>query len=187
MRAMRAFAPYIQNAVILIMGFFLCLTTSVESRASDGVETAGNVLQVVLPVTAVGLAIGYKDYQGVLQFGESAAVTLGVTYMLKYMVSERRPNGGDHSFPSGGSSISFSAAEFIRNRYGWAYGIPAYATASFVAYSRVEAQQHHAYDVIAGAGIGILSSYLFTKPYKGWNAQAETDGKYYGLKLSRAW
>lgn len=66
-------------------------------------------------------------------------------------------------------------------------GIPAYAAATFVAYSRVKSQKHHLYDVIAGGGIGFLSSYLFTTPYKGWNIKAESDGIYYGLKLSRIW
>jgi membrane-associated phospholipid phosphatase len=50
----------------------------------------------------------------------------------------------------------------------------------------VEAREHYAHDVIAGAAIGIASSYLFTRPYKGWHVQAEVGYKYYGLRLSRA-
>ncbi len=34
--------------------------------------------------------------------------------------------------------------------------VPAYAAASFVAYSRVESREHYPHDVVAGAGIGIL-------------------------------
>ena len=75
----------------------------------------------------------------------------------------------------------------MRKRYGWQYGIPAYAAALFVAYSRVEARQHHTHDVIAGAAIGIGSSYLFTRPYEGWNIQAAADRKYYGMRLSHTW
>jgi hypothetical protein len=41
--------------------------------------------------------------------------------------------------------------------------------------------------VIAGAAIGIVSSYIFTKPYKGWNVQLEGGEKYYVFRLSRAW
>jgi len=88
--------------------------------------------------------------------------------------------------PSGHTSISFSSAEFMRKRYGWEYGVPAYAAASFVAYSRVESRQHHPADVIAGAGIGIVSSYIFTKPYKGWKVEADVGEKYYGVRLSRS-
>jgi hypothetical protein len=42
-------------------------------------------------------------------------------------------------------------------------------------------------DVIAGAAIGIASSYIFTRPYKGWQAQVEAGDKCYGPKLRRAW
>jgi len=105
---------------------------------------------VILPATAAGLTAGFKDSKGTLQFGESAALTLVATYGLNYAIEEERPNGGSHSFPSAHTSISFASAEFMRKRYGWNYGIPAYAAALFVAYSRVEARQHHTHDVIAG-------------------------------------
>jgi membrane-associated phospholipid phosphatase len=156
-------------------------------EAGGAIESAGDALQLALPAAAGGLTLWYRDWPGTLQFGESAAVTLGVTYLLKYTVDETRPNGGSQSFPSAHTSISFSAAEFMRKRYGWEYGIPAYAAASFVAYSRVEANEHHPRDVIAGAGIGIISSYIFTRPYRGWQIQADADGKYFGVRLSRSW
>ena len=165
----------------------LCLTACVGARAGDNIQAAGDILQIVLPVTAAGLTLGYKDGTGAVQFGESAALTLGVTYSLKYAVNEKRPNGGSQSFPSAHSSISFSAAEFMRKRYGWEYGIPAYAAASFVADSRVEAGEHYPHDVIAGAAIGIASSYLFTRPYKKWHVQAEGDARYIGIRLCRSW
>jgi len=174
-------------ALRIIATLLFCLTARVDARAADNIETAGDILQYVLPATAGGLTLGYQDYQGTLQFGESAALTLGTTYALKYAVNERRPNGGSGSFPSAHASISFSAAEFMRKRYGWEYGIPAYAAASFVAYSRVEAREHYPHDVIAGAAIGIASSYLFTRPYKGWHIQAEGDASYIGIRLCRSW
>jgi len=166
--------------VLLFMGSF-------ASHATDSIETAGDILQFVLPASAAGLTLGYRDWSGALQFGESAGMTLGVTYSLKYAVNETRPNGGSQSFPSGHSSISFCAAEFMRKRYGWEYGIPAYAAVSFVAYSRVESGEHYAHDVIAGASIGIVSSYIFTRPYKGWRVELDAGEKHYGIRLSRAW
>ena len=155
---------------VLVLGVLLCAGVGfgVSVQGSDGIAQAGDILQFVLPGTAAGLTVGYWDSQGALQFGESAALTMGVTYGLKYAINETRPNGGSHSFPSGHSSISFCSAEFMRKRYGWEYGIPAYAAASFVAYSRVEANEHYPHDVLAGAAIGIVSSYIFTKPFKGW-------------------
>ncbi len=150
------------------LGIVVCLVTCAKANA-DTISSAGDALQLVLPATAGGLTLGFRDWQGTLQLAESSALTLGVTYGLKYSVHETRPNGGSQSFPSGHTSISFSAAEFMRKRYGWEYGVPAYAAASFVAYSRVEAGEHHPHDVVAGAAIGIMSSYLFTRPYKGWH------------------
>jgi membrane-associated phospholipid phosphatase len=172
------------SAVALMIGL---VAWSGPARANDSIQTAGDILQLVLPGTAAALTLGYRDGEGAVEFGASAGVTLGVTYGLKYAVDEERPNGGTHSFPSAHTSISFSAAEFMRKRYGWEYGVPAYAAASFVAYSRVEAREHYPHDVIAGAGIGILSSFILTKPYKGWHFQAEAERKFYGISISHAW
>jgi len=174
---------------LVLLGLHLALFAGFATiaEASDGVETAGDVLQYVLPAAAAGMTLAYRDREGALQFGASAATTLAVTYGLKYTVNETRPNGGHQSFPSGHTSISFASAEFMRKRYGWEYGVPAYALASFVAYSRVEARQHYPHDVIAGAGIGILSSYIFTRPYLGWTMQAEAKGKYYGVRFDHDW
>ena len=153
--------------------------------ASDKIQKTGDALQFILFGIAVGLTIYNKDGKGAFQLTESMALTLGVTYGLKYTVNEKRPNGGTHSFPSGHTSASFSAAEFMRERYGWEYGVPAYLLASFVGYSRVEAHQHYTKDVLAGAGIGILSSFIFTKPFKGWQVSMEGDTKNIGFQFTK--
>lgn len=183
----RNIRPHTRHFPSLLVGLILCFTIGVDARASDVVEIVGDVLQYVLPATAAGMTIVCKDGNGALQFGGSAALTLGVTYGLKYTVDETRPNGGSQSFPSAHASISFSSAEFIRKRYGWEYGVPAYVTATFVAYSRVESREHYMHDAIAGALIGIVSSYIFTTPFKGWQIQPDTDGKYWGVRLLRNW
>ena len=145
--------------------------------AADGVETAGNVLQVALPAAAATLVAGHRDGKGAFELAEALAVTWSVTYTLKYGIDAERPNGDGHSFPSGHTSTSFAAAEFVRRRYGWELGAPAYGLASFVAYSRVESNQHYLRDVAAGAGLGVLSSYLFARPYKGWQAGVQGDSR----------
>jgi membrane-associated phospholipid phosphatase len=170
-----------------ITPFLLCCDPGLYAHAGDGIQTAGDILQFVIPATAGGLTLGYGDYTGTLQLGKSIVLTEGVTYGLKYTVNETRPNGGSQSFPSGHTSISFCGAEFIRKRYGWELGIPAYAAASFVGYSRVEANAHWPHDVIAGASIGIVSSFIFTKPYKGWEVKTEAGPGLHGIFLSRNW
>jgi membrane-associated phospholipid phosphatase len=172
---------------ILLFVILCCFLASVTVQAGDSIETAGDVLMIALPVAAAGLTLGFRDGQGAFQLGESAALSLGVTYGLKFTIDEKRPNGGNQSFPSAHASISFMSAEFMRKRYGWEYGIPAYVVATFVAYSRVNAKEHYTHDVIAGAAIGIGSSYLFARPYKGWHIQPDVDHAYYGIRLSHNW
>ena len=177
----------IPRTIILLFVILYFIAAGVDVRADDSIETAGNVLTFALPAAAAGLTLGLWDSQGALEFGESAALTLGVSFGLKSTIDETRPNGDNYSFPSNHTSISFASAEFIRKRYGWEYGIPAYVAATFVAYSRVESKQHYAHDVIAAAVIGIGSSYLFTQPYKGWQIGLDIDHEYYGIILSRRW
>lgn len=163
------------------------------ASAGDAIETSGDILQFALPTLALGATVFHRseedgrrwDRRGTLEFAESFALTAGVTYALKYTVDETRPNGGQNSFPSGHTSAAFSSAEFLRERYGWEWGVPAYAAASWVAYSRVESDNHYPKDVIAGAGIGILSSYIFTHPYHGWHVEVSGDTRSFGLSLSR--
>lgn len=173
------------NVWLFIMLFVL--STGVDVQAGGSVESAGDALRFILPASAAVLTIVFKDGQGAWQLGESAVLALGVTFGLQYTINEKRPNGESRSFPSGHASISFASAEFVRNRYGWKYGLPAYVFASFVGYSRVEANQHYTHDVVAGAAIGILSSALFTRPFEGWHIQAEGDHNYYGVRLNRTW
>ena len=172
---------------ILLFVMLSCTAIGVDVQAADGIEIAGDILVVALPATAAGLTLGFRDGQGALELGKSAALMLGVTYGLKFTIDEKRPNGDDQSFPSGHASISFASAEFLRNRYGWEYGIPAYVAATFVAFSRAESKRHYTHDVIAGAAIGIGSSYLFTMPCKGWHIQPDVGHSYYGIILSRSW
>ena len=170
--------------MVMLLCSLLCSNAAV---ASDAVERAGDILQFVLPVSGAGVALGRDDREGLTQLAESSALTLALTFGMKYTIPATRPDGGDHSFPSGHTSIAFSSAEFIRERYGWNYGIPAYAVASYVGYSRVESKRHYTRDVVAGALIGIGSSLLFTEPYKDWHILPEIASSFYGVTFSRVW
>ncbi len=75
---------------------------------------------------------------------------------------------------------------FMNKRYGWEYGLPAYALATFVSYSRVAVGQHYTSDVLGGAAVGIVSSYLITRPYKGWTVQPEVGYSYFGIRLNHS-
>lgn len=143
----------------------LLLAASPVKANDDHIEEAGDILQYAIPATAYGLTFHFHDRKGRHQLYKSLLTNLAITGVIKTSMHKLRPNGGDHSFPSGHTSAAFSGASFIQHRYGWKYGIPAYIGASFVGFSRVESFNHFPSDVMAGAAIGIISSCLFTKPY----------------------
>ena len=155
--------------------------------AGDGVKTAGDVLQVALPSAAAVTTIVLRDGDGAKQLALSLGVTWVVTTALKYSINETRPNGGDLSFPSGHTSSSFATAELMRRRYGLKWGVPFYALAAFVGYSRVESRNHYTHDVVAGAAIGIASSFIFTRPRQHWTAAVTGDTHGGQLSLTRVW
>ena len=139
-----------------------------QSYTKSDTEKAGDVLKNLIPLTAFSAAVFYeKGSEGPIQFAKSFVTAKLLTKSLKTITDKERPNGSCcDSFPSGHATSAFMGASFIQKRYGWKYSIPAYAGASYVAYSRVEADKHYWEDVVAGAAVGILSSYYFTDPYK---------------------
>lgn len=145
---------------VLLLTLSGCIVS--EVNAGDFIENTGTVLSVALPLVAGAMSLSKDDVPGRNQLAEVLTFTVGTTYGLKYAIDAKRPNGGDHSFPSAHTSVSVAASDFIGRRYGWNYGVPAYLAAGFVGYSRVDAKAHHRYDVLAGAAIGILGNLLFT-------------------------
>src|SRR5882672_8659912 len=123
------------RARAFLLGLFGLVVASAAYAEGD-IERAGNILEIALPGTAFAATLGYHDGIGTRQFLESAAVTTIVTEGLKYSIDEKRPDGGSQSFPSGHASIAAQSAEFLRERYGWKWGAPAYAAAAYVSYSR---------------------------------------------------
>lgn len=125
-------------------------------------EASGDMVQYLLPLTALGMSFNQNDPEGRVQFLKSFGTTFGITYTVKIGVNRTRPNGADYSFPSGHTSASFSSAGYIQQRYGWKKGGAAYAAATFVGWTRIKANKHYVSDVVAGAALGTLSSYVFT-------------------------
>lgn len=91
---------------------------------------------------------------------------------IKYTVKAKRPDSNArNSFPSGHSATAFMGAELIRQEYGAPYAIGAYTVATAVAILRIYNDRHWLNDVIAGAGIGILSArigYWMLPLYRKW-------------------
>ena len=78
---------------------------------------------------------------------------------LKYTVKEKRPDSkARNSWPSGHTATAFTGAELTRLEYGWKVGSIAYGVAIATGVLRVYNNRHWCNDVLAGAGIGILSA-----------------------------
>jgi len=151
-----------------LMLIIFLITANFKSHAQiNNVEKTGDVLQIALPVAAFSSTFIYQaNDHGYIQCVKTISSTFIVTHSLKRIINKERPNGGDFGFPSGHTSAAFSGAAFIERRYGLKIGIPAYVLASYVGWSRIETNYHDYWDVIAGASLGIISGYIFTKPIK---------------------
>lgn len=158
-----------------LLTVIICLASLASVAQTDGfhlspgrkaVRTSTDVLLIAMPVATLTGAIVAKDWTGIKQGAFSAVTALGVTYALKYTIDKRRPDGSDiHSFPSGHTAALFTDAAFVQRRYGWKFGIPAYALAAYVGWGRTFAKKHDWWDVLAGAAIGAGSAYIYTRPY----------------------
>lgn len=141
-------------------------STAAPAGAGDVVARAGDVGEVALPAAALLAVVLHQDGEGAKDFAQAYLSTLAVVYSLKLSVDRRRPDGGRHSFPSGHTASAAAGAAFLQHRYGWRYGLPGYAAASFVGYSRLHARRHFASDVLVGGALGIGASALFTRRHR---------------------
>lgn len=93
----------------------------------------------------------------------SSALVMGITVTtLKNTTKVMRPDGSARtSFPSGHTAMAFMGAEFLyqefKNRSIW-YGVAGYTLASATGFCRMYNNRHWLTDVVAGAGVGILST-----------------------------
>jgi hypothetical protein len=83
------------------------------------------------------------------------------TQSLKRITAVTRPDGTPNAFPSGHAAEAFASAEFLRREYGeqsvW-YTVSGYTAAVSVGVLRMYNNRHWLSDVIAGAGLGVLST-----------------------------
>ena len=130
-------------------------------------KASGTDVAIALPVIAGGITLYKDDWMGAAQLTVDTVATVGLAYGLKHVIKEQRPDKSDfQSLPSDTAALAFAPAQFLWDRYGWEYGLPAYGAATFVAWSRVDAQKHHWYDVAASAGIAFGLSQIFTTRYR---------------------
>lgn len=136
----------------------------VLSDSQETVKTSTTLLCLVPSAAGLATALVREDWEGVRQLALSSATALAANYALELTIHKDRPDGTEHhSMPSTHTLVAFSGASFIQRRYGWQWGIPAYALSTYVAWGRVYSKRHDVWDVLVGAGIGVGATYLFTR------------------------
>ncbi|GET33881.1 hypothetical protein PbJCM13498_27440 [Prolixibacter bellariivorans] len=128
--------------------------------------TADNYLQFAPAVVTLGLgAAGVKGRNDLLNqsliLAKAELLMSMVVYGIKHVSRVERPYGGVFtSFPSGHTAQAFLSATFLAKEYGhispW-ISVGGYVTATGVGVLRMMNNKHWISDVLAGAGIGILS------------------------------
>lgn len=171
----RGIKPFIAPTLLIATGTVLHFSTDAKENFRDWAQEnfaySGSVddyLQYAPGIAVYALnAFGVK---GKNNFGNRTAIVVKslllnelIVSNLKVWVNEERPNGGEHSFPSGHTSTAFVLAQFMHHEFGdrsvW-YSIGAYTCATTVGIMRVAKNAHWISDVVAGAGFGMLSTEL---------------------------
>jgi membrane-associated phospholipid phosphatase len=90
------------------------------------------------------------------------AISMGLTNGLKYTTKILRPDKSErNSFPSGHTAFAFTGSQIMHEEYGQngiAYSIAGYGIGASVGVFRMINNRHWLSDVVAGAGIGMLST-----------------------------
>lgn len=148
--------------------FLLAFAVMSSARALDknDWDNISNVGVLSLMGAAVITPTAKGDWEGLGQAALSIGSAGALAEVLKQTFPEERPdNSGDDSFPSGHTSLAFASATTLHRRYGWQAGLPAYAVATLTGIGRERANEHHWYDVVAGAALGTASGWLFTDAF----------------------
>lgn len=134
---------------------------------------AGSLL---LGCTGIKARHSFRDR--VFIIATSYATLAVLTSVPKYCIDEKRPEfAGHNSFPSGHTATAFMGAELVRIEYGRWYGIGAYTIATGVGFLRMYNGRHWLHDVVAGAGVGILSARVGEWSCVLWQKLFEKKGK----------
>jgi hypothetical protein len=181
-------------SMLIGMGIYACANDDVINRYEIREErnehlpnfhtTVDNYLMHAPIVAVYGLNMagikGKHDFKNrTLLLIKSEAIMYALTYSFKTLTKVRRPDGTDQeSFASGHTAQAFATATFMAKEYAdrsiW-YAVGAYGMATTVGAMRILNNRHWVSDVLAGAGIGILSTNIayLTHRYKWKNKPSQ--------------
>lgn len=179
-------SPRFLAAAATLAALSLPLTTASAGER----ELPGDIVTGLLPLTTYAIAWHKEDDLGKGQFLRSnvASLLLNSTLRLGFNQTSfgERPNGSPYGFPSGHVAFVTSSAAFLQDRYGWQYGLPAYAVVAYVAELRVSTDHHRWRDVIAAAALSFGISKLFVTPENASYLAPVIGPDYLGMRWERS-
>jgi membrane-associated phospholipid phosphatase len=168
-----------------------CLPGIAFAAPSDPDKTAGDILQFAIPAAALSVAWLKGDDDGEAEWLRNTTASFVATQVAKLAFNStslgERPNGGRGAFPSGHTAFAASGAAFLTERYGWQYGLGAWALTGYVAYTRVDEREHRWRDVAAGAALSYGISKLFVTPEAATHLAPIIGPHFIGLRWERSW
>ncbi len=135
---------------------------TVKCRIDDYTQYAPMTSAFALDACGIKAKHTFADRLGVLAL---AYMFMGaMTNTMKYSYKTLRPDRSTHnSFPSGHTATAFMGAELLYQEYKdsspW-IGYAGYGVAAGTGFLRMYNERHWLNDVVAGAGVGILSTKL---------------------------
>jgi membrane-associated phospholipid phosphatase len=140
------------------------------TMADVGLHTTESMVAATVGVTVVKMLVGRARPSVSVEHPNDVGFGRGFTRGEEY-----------RSFPSGHTATAFAVAsaltaEVMRRDPGsrWAAGVPLYAAASMVGWSRMYDDRHWASDVVAGAGFGTVAGFAVVR-YHHARASTRTD------------
>jgi len=123
-------------------------------------------------LNAAGIKGRHKIVARTIILGVSSVLADQVVTSLKHGTHQLRPDGSTYnSFPSGHTTTAFIGAEMMNQEFGWRspwYSVLGYSMATATGVLRVMNNRHWLSDIVAGAGIGILTTKFSYWLYSKW-------------------
>ena len=154
-----------------------CSRNGRESKIADFGKKA-------MPIGALAVSAIKLDLVGAIMSQVLSSGLYALNKPLEKKIHKKRPCGCSGAFPSGHMIMYASSASLLHYRYGWQYGLPAYAIAIGFAADRVKNKAHSWWDMLGTAAAVNAIVYLVTPrftpdveylPFFLWEDSCETN------------